>query len=196
MNQKVGLGLLIGFIAVMITLCYYLPPSNEFKDPEPPVYYETTMIALDVDGPDVVSVTETEDYDVLRNADAIVLYYTSPEFDDFEETVEFINERMRAGQAVVSMIGHSVFNTDDMSSVVPVDGYVYGIAYSPELNAPFMCSFGLSDWDYDKALSKIAEWLYDMNYPNMEAPVPSWWYCQDDTFGLEIGPYEGPSTTV
>lgn len=166
MDQRTSVGLFIGIVIVLAAVCYFLPPSNEFKDPEPPVYYETTMIALDVDGPDVVSVTETEDYDVLRNADAIVLYYTSPEFDDFEETVEFINERMRAGQAVVSMIGPSIFDTDGMSSVVPVDRDVYAIAYSTEFNVPFAYSIGLMDWDYDKAMRYFAEWLYDIGYPD------------------------------
>ena len=164
-NKTNSIILLVVVIIGLVAVCYFLPPS-ELKEPEPPVYYETTMAALDVDGQDVVSVTETEDHDVLRNADAIVLYYTSPEFDDFEETVEFVNERMRAGQAVVSMIGPSIFDTDGMSSVVPVDRDVYAIAYSTEYNVPFIRSIGLMDWDYDKAMSDVAEWLYEIGYPD------------------------------
>ena len=165
MNQKMGIGLLLVIVVCLVAVCYFLPLSEQ-KEPEPPVYYETTMAALDVDGANVVSVTETEDYSVLRNADAIVLYYTSPEFDDFEETAEFINERMRAGQAVVSMSGPSIFDTDGMSSVVPVDREGYAIAYSTEFNVPFICSMELMDWDYDKAVGDFAEWLYEIGYPD------------------------------
>ncbi len=171
-NKTNSIILLVVVIIGLVAVCYFLPPS-ELKEPEPPVYYETTMAALDVDGPDVVSVTDTEDHDVLRNADAIVLYYTSPEFDDFEETVEFVNERMRAGQAVVSMIGPSIFDTDGMSSVVPVDGDVYATVYSTEFNVSLAYSIGVMDWDYDKAIRYFAEWLYEFGYldfPDLTGP--------------------------
>ena len=189
---------MVVIVVCLVAVCYFLPPS-ELKESELPVYYETTMAALDVDGQDVVSATETEDYDVLRSADAIVLYYTSPEFDDFEETVEFVNERMCAGQAVVSMIGSSILDTDGMSSVVPVDRDVYAIAYSTEFNVPFINSIGLMDWDYDKALSDVAEWLYEIgypDYPDLTGPESLLDHNPDDASGFDVGHCEGSSTAV
>ena len=168
MNRKTGVVVLAFVVAVLVAVCYFLPPSNEFEEPDPPVYYETTMCALDVDGPEVVSVIETSDFETLRNADAIVLYYTSTEFVDYAETRAFLNERMRAGQAVISMIGPWIFDYGDLSQIERE--YVLGMAYSPELNAPFYLSFGFNGWDYDSAMSRIAEWLYEIGYPNMEAP--------------------------
>ena len=172
MDQRTSVGLFIGIVIVLAAVCYFLPPSNEFEEPERPVYYETTMSALDLDGKTVVSVIETDDLEILKNADALVLNYTSPEFDDYEETVAFLNERMRAGQAVVSLIGSSVFSSDGMSLGIGVDTDVFAIAYSPELNAPAFYAGG----SYFDAMENVAEWLYDLGYPDIEAPEPSWHY--------------------
>ena len=172
MNPKVSMGLLVGIVIALVAVCYFLPPSNEFEEPEQPVYYETTMSALDVDGKTVVSVIETDDLEVLKNADALVLNYTSPEFEDYEETVAFLNERMRTGQAVVSLIGSSVFSSDGMPLGIGVDTDVFAIAYSPELKAPAFYAGG----NYFDAMENVAEWLYDLGYPDIGDPESPWYY--------------------
>ena len=46
------------------------------------------------------------------------------------------------------------------------------IAYSPELNAPAFYAGG----NYFDAMENVAEWLYDLGYPDIEAPELPWHY--------------------
>lgn len=151
---------LIPIIVVFLIVCYYLP-GPDADTSERPVYEETTFSALYLEDDGTYSEHQTDDTDVLREADAIILNYTDSQFDDYEDVEAFICELVLSGKPVLSEIGASVFSdlmNYHISMVISLTAETSGVYYNPD--SAITCVFS-SDYP---SVNEFVEWLNEYNY--------------------------------